>query len=67
MYFYKVVYPLKMYFYKVIYPVVPLVARPFDVIEGDSYSVHPESARNRYRRCVRAPHAFWQRQQSEHP
>ncbi len=24
MYFYKVVYPLKMYFYKVICPVVPL-------------------------------------------
>lgn len=26
MYFYKVVYPLKMYFYKVVYPVVPLEA-----------------------------------------
>ena len=50
MYFYKVVYPLKMYFYKVICPVVPLAARFFHIIEGDSYSVHPENARNRYRR-----------------
>lgn len=26
MYYYKVIYPLRMYYYKVIYPVVPLEA-----------------------------------------
>ena len=56
MYFYKVVSPLKMYFYRVISPfykaicpVLPLAARFFDVIEGDSYSSHRESAKNRGR------------------
>ena len=47
MYFYRVISPLKMYFYKAISPVLPLAARFFDVIEGDSYSLHRESAKNR--------------------
>ena len=43
MYYYKVIYPLKMYYYKVIYPMVPLEANRIPADGGGLRPTYPSS------------------------